>query len=331
MEPPFLLFLGDVADQLAAKTAHGIKDWRPERCFGQLRLPGCKADLGIQDVSVAQAKEAGCRTMIVGVANSGGFMADHWVAPIVQAIEAGMDIASGLHQRLGDVPAIAEAAGRCGVRLFDVRHPTQRFATATGVKRSGKRVLTVGTDCSCGKKYTALALEKEMRARGMKATFRGTGQTGIMISGDGVAIDAVVADFISGAVEWLSPANEPDHWDVIEGQGSLFHPAFAGVTLGLLHGAQPDALVLCHEPTRTHMRGLRHQPLPGLRECLDACLLAARLTNKGVTAVGIAVNTARLDAGERDAYLTRVSEEMGLPAVDPIVTGVGPIVDRLAG
>jgi uncharacterized NAD-dependent epimerase/dehydratase family protein len=257
-------------------------------------------------------------------------MAEHWVAPIVLAIEAGMDIASGLHQRLGDVPPIAEAARRRGVRLIDVRHPDQRFATATGAKRSGKRLLTVGTDCSCGKKYTALALEKEMLARGMKATFRGTGQTGIMISGGGVAIDAVVADFISGAVEWLSPANEPDHWDVIEGQGSLFHPAFAGVTIGLIHGAQPDALILCHEPTRTHMRALPHQPLPGLRECLEACLAAARLTNKGVVGVGVSVNTARLDASERDAYLARVSAEMDLPAVDPIAVGVGPIVDRLA-
>lgn len=329
MRPPYLLFLGDVQDQLAAKTAHGLKDWRPERCLAQFRLPGCKADCGLPEMSVREAAAAGARTMIVAVANSGGWLAEHWVPVIVEALEAGMDVASGLHQRLADIPAVAEAAARTGQSLFDVRHPTQRFRTGTGIKRSGKRLLTVGTDCSCGKKYTALALERELVARGRKATFRGTGQTGVMIAGAGVAIDAVVADFIAGAAEWLSPDNEPDHWDVIEGQGSLFHPAFAGVTLGLIHGSQPDALVLCHEPTRTHMRGLPHQKLPGLRECLDANLAAARLTNPAVRAVGVAVDTHRLEPDARAACLARIEDELGLPTVDPIATGVGRIADAL--
>jgi uncharacterized NAD-dependent epimerase/dehydratase family protein len=329
MQAPYLLFLGDVGDQLAAKTAHGIKDWRPEACAGQLRLPGCRADLGIPDLTVAAAAGAGCRTMVVAVANSGGFLAEHWVPSIVAALEAGLDVASGLHQRLADTPAIAEAADRAGRELFDVRHPKHRFRTGTGVKRTGKRLLTVGTDCSCGKKYTALALARAMQARGLKATFRGTGQTGVMISGHGVAIDAVVADFIAGAAEWLSPDNEPDHWDIVEGQGSLFHPAFAGVTLGLIHGSQPDALVLCHEPTRGHMRGLPHQPLPGLRECLDANLWAARLTNREVRAVGVAVDTHNLPEPERAACLAGIEAELDLPACDPMWTGVDKIVDRL--
>jgi len=329
MRPPYLLFLGDVQDQLAAKTAHGLVDWRPERCLGQLRLPGCKADCRLPEMSVREAAAAGCRTMIVAVANSGGWLAEHWVPVIVEALEAGMDVASGLHQRLADIPAVAEAAARTGRELFDVRHPVHRFKTATGIKRTGKRLLTVGTDCSCGKKYTALALERELLARGRKATFRGTGQTGVMISGQGVAIDAVVADFIAGAAEWLTPDNDPDHWDVIEGQGSLFHPAFAGVTLGLIHGSQPDALVLCHEPTRTHMRGLPHQKLPGLRECLEANLQAARLTNPSVRAVGVAIDTHLLEPERRAAYLARVEDELGLPTVDPIATGVGRIADAL--
>ena len=329
MRPPYLLFLGDVQDQLAAKTAHGLVDWRPERCLAQLRLPGCKADCRLPDMSVREAAAAGCRTMIVAVANSGGWLAEHWVPVIVEALEAGLDVASGLHQRLADIPAVAEAVARTGRALFDVRHPVQRFKTATGIKRTGKRLLTVGTDCSCGKKYTALALERELLARGRKATFRGTGQTGIMISGGGVAIDAVVADFIAGAAEWLTPDNDPDHWDVIEGQGSLFHPAFAGVTLGLIHGSQPDALVLCHEPTRTHVRGLPHQKLPGLRECLEANLQAARLTNPSVRAVGVAIDTHLLEPDRRAAYLARVEDELGLPAVDPIATGVGRIADAL--
>lgn len=329
MHPPYLLFLGDVQDQLAAKTAHGLVDWRPERCRAQLRLPGCKADCGLPEMSVREAAAAGCRTMIVAVANSGGWLAEHWGPVIVEALEAGMDVASGLHQRLSDIPAVAEAAARHGRALFDVRHPKERFRTGTGIKRSGKRLLTVGTDCSCGKKYTALALERELLARGRKATFRGTGQTGVMISGRDVAIDAVVADFIAGAAEWLSPDNDPDHWDVIEGQGSLFHPAFAGVTLGLIHGSQPDAIVLCHEPTRTHMRGLPHQKLPGLRECLEANLAAARLTNPAVRAVGVAIDTHLLEPPRREACLARVEDELGLPTVDPIATGVGRIADAL--
>ena len=169
-----------------------------------------------------------------------------------------------------------------------------------------------------------------MRQRGWKANFRATGQTGIMIAGSGVAVDAMVADFIIGAVEWLAPENEPDHWDVIEGQGSLFPPAFAGVSLGLLHGAQPDALVLCHEPTRTHMRGLPHQPLPGLAECLKLNLRCGRLTNPEIRAVGLSINTADLSPEERVGYLAQLEDELGLPTVDPIRTGVAEIVDELA-
>ncbi len=330
MQPPYLLFLGDVGDQLAAKTASGIVHWRPEHCFGQLRLPGCRADLGIPDRTIEEARAAGVPTLVIGVANSGGVLSESWLDTLLRAIDAGLDIASGLHMRLRDVPELAERAAARGTRLFDVRHPNRRFATGTGRRRSGRRLLTVGTDCSCGKMYTALAIEREMKERGMKATFRATGQTGILISGGGVSIDAVVADFISGAVEWLAPDNEPDHWDVIEGQGSLFHPAFAGVSLGLLHGAQPDALVLCHEPTRRHMRGLPHQPLPDLEECMDLNLRAARLTNPQARFVGLSVNSSRLPPAEREALLDELRARTGLPVVDPFTTGVGAIVDRLA-
>ena len=329
MQPPYLLFLGDVDDQLAAKTGSGILAWRRDWCLGQLRLSGCRADLGIRDLGIAEAVAAGARTMVVAVANSGGTLADHWAPTLVEALEAGLDLGSGLHQRLADTPEVHEAAGRCGRQLFDVRNPNRRFATGTGKRRPGKRLLTVGTDCSCGKKYTALAVEQALRAKGVAADFRATGQTGIMIAGEGVAIDAVVADFISGAVEWLAPAADPTHWDVIEGQGSLFHPAFAGVSMGLLHGAQPDALVLCHEPTRTHMRGLPHQPLPDLAACLDLNLRCAALTNPDVQAVGVAVNTAALDEEARRTCLERIEAELGLPTVDPIATGVDRLVEAI--
>jgi uncharacterized NAD-dependent epimerase/dehydratase family protein len=266
--------------------------------------------------------------MIVGVANAGGVLPDHWTAEIVTAIENGMDIASGLHTRLDSKREIREAAERHGRALFDVRHSEQVFPTGKGTKRPGLRLLTVGTDCSVGKKYTVLALEKAMRARGLKADFRATGQTGIFISGRGVAIDAVVADFISGAAEWLSPANEPDHWDLIEGQGSLFHPSFAGVSLGLLHGAQPDAFIVCHEPTRTVMRGVAH-PLPTIQEVIDMTVMCGRLTNPDPRCVGIAVNTEALEETAARALLDRLAASHDLPATDPIRFGVESIVDRI--
>jgi uncharacterized NAD-dependent epimerase/dehydratase family protein len=330
IDKPYLLFLGDAPDQLAAKTAAGVAHWRPSDCVGQLRLPGCNADLGLPDLTVAEAAAQGARTLIVGVANRGGRFSESWRRELRLALEVGMDIASGLHNRLVDMPELVHIAKRLGRRLIDVRHPSREFDVATGRKRSGKRLLTVGTDCSVGKMYTSLALEQEMRARGMKATFRATGQTGILIAGNGVPVDAVVADFIAGAVEALSPDNDPDHWDVIEGQGSLFHPSFAGVSLGLLHGAQPDVLVMCHEPNRAHMRGVPGYPLPSLEVCIAANEAAARLTNPDATCVGISINTAILTEADAGRLLREAEDRLGLPCVDAVRTGVAPIVDRIA-
>ncbi|WP_413993445.1 N-acetyltransferase DgcN [Labrys okinawensis] len=328
IEKPYLMFIGDVADQLAAKTAAGIVDWRRDWCVGQLRLPGCKADLGLEDIDIAEGKSRGARTMVVGVVNAGGVLPEHWIRSIVDALDAGLDIASGLHTRLEDVPEIAAAAERDGRTLHNVRLPNQTFATGKGTKRSGLRLLTVGTDCSVGKKYTALALESEMRAQGLDADFRATGQTGIFISGRGVAVDAVVADFISGAAEWLSPDADAKHWDVIEGQGSLFHPSFAGVTLGLLHGAQPDAFVVCHEPTRTTMRGVPAR-LPTIRQVIDATVACGRLTNPRIQCVGIAVNTQALDEAAAKVCLAKIADAEGLPTTDPVRFGVAEIVKRV--
>ena len=330
LKTPYLLFLGDAKDALAAKVAQGIRDWRPENAVGQMRLPGCVADLGIPDMTIAESMEQGARTLVVGVANRGGFIAEDWIDVLVEALEAGMDLAAGLHNKLADVPRLAETAARLGRDLHDVRHPTKTYPVGSGAKRPGKRLLPVGTDCSCGKMYTALAIEKEMRARGWSADFRATGQTGILITGEGVSIDAVVSDFISGAVETLAPDNDPDHWDLVEGQGSLYHPAYAGVTLGLIHGAQADALVLCHEPTRTHMRALPDYPVPDMRNVMDMTLPHARLTNPDAKFVGICVNTKALDEAAAERFLEETEARFGLPTVDPVRTGVGQIVDSLA-
>ena len=214
-------------------------------------------------------------------------------------------------------------------KLHDVRVPETRFPIANGKRRSGKRCLAVGTDCSVGKMYTALAMEKEMVARGMKASFRATGQTGILITGNGVPLDAVVADFMAGSIEWLTPDNDPDHWDLIEGQGSLFHASYSGVTLALVHGGQPDALILCHEPTRPHMRGLPDYKLPSLEALRDLALTMAGIVNPEVYVAGISVNTAAMSEEEAVDYLAGVEARMGLPAVDPFRHGAGRLVDGL--
>ncbi len=329
IQHPYLLFLGDSPDQLSAKTAQGVAHWRPDWCVGQLRLEGCKASLGLTDMTLQEGIAAGAKTLVIGVANRGGVISGKWISVLEEALMLGYDLAAGLHNRLVDVPLLKAAAAQHGRRLFDVRHPSRDFDVANGTKRPGKRLLAVGTDCSVGKMYTTLAIEKEMKSRGMKVDFRATGQTGILIAGEGVSIDAVVADFISGAVEHISPANDDDHWDIVEGQGSLFHASFAGVSLGLLHGAQADALVLCHEPTRPHMRGLPDFQVPGLRVCMDTNLAAARLTNPKAEFIGIAVNTSQMAKDDIEAYLAGLESEFGLPAVDPFAGGVAPLVDRI--
>ena len=190
---PYLMFLGDAPDQLAAKTANGVAKWRPERCVGQLRLEGCQADIGLKDMTLDEAVAAGAKTLIVGVANQGGFLPESWVATLDRALDLGMDIASGLHMRLIDLPGLGDKASKLGRTLFDARHPPRDFSVGKGKKRTGKRLLTVGTDVSVGKMFTSLAIEKEMKARGMKADFRATGQTGIFIAGSGVSAATAVS------------------------------------------------------------------------------------------------------------------------------------------
>lgn len=330
IETPYLLFLGDAPDRLAAKVAQGIKDWRPEFALGQLRLEGCNADMGLPDMTLAEARAAGIKTEVIGVANRGGVIAQSWKRVLVQALEEGFDLASGLHNLLRDEPDLAAVAKATGRKLHDVRVPSVTYPIADGVRRRGKRMLAVGTDCSVGKMYTAPCMERDMRERGMKASFRATGQTGILITGGGVPLDAVIADFMAGSIEWLTPDNDPDHWDLIEGQGSLFHVSYSGVTLALIHGGQPDALVICHEPTRSHMRGLPGYALPSLEAVRDTALALARVANPDCVAVGVAINTQHMNEAEARRYLAEVEGRMGLPATDPFRFGAGVLVDALA-
>jgi uncharacterized NAD-dependent epimerase/dehydratase family protein len=329
IETPYLLFLGDAPDMLAAKVAIGIRDWRPENAVGQIRLPGCGADLGLTDMTLAEAQAAGAKTLVIGVANRGGIISEAWKEVLIQALEMGFDLASGLHNLLRDEGDLVAAAQTHGGTLHDVRVPTVGYPIANGKKRTGKRCLAVGTDCSVGKMYTAMCMERDMAARGMKATFRATGQTGILITGHGVPLDAVIADFMAGSVEYLTPDNDDDHWDLIEGQGSLFHVSYSGVTMALIHGGQPDALILCHEPTREHMRGLPEYTPPSLERLRDMVLPIAQIGNPDCQIVGISVNTQHMSEDDARAYLTKVEGDMGLPATDPYRFGADKLVDAL--
>ena len=327
--PPYLLFIGDATDQLSIKMARGAADWCPELCVGEYSVPGCTVSTGLERVDIKEAAAKGAKTFVLGFANSGGVLDKKWLPIILEALENRMDIVSGLHDKLAGFSELVEKAEQTGCQLLDIRHPTTTFKTGTGIKRSGKRLLTVGTDCSVGKMYTSLSLEKAMRDQGKDVAFKATGQCGILIAGQGIAIDCVVADFISGATESLSPAAAENHWDIIEGQGSLSHPAFAGVSLGLLHGSQPDAIVICHALNRTHMRGLPESSFPSIGQTIELNLQAAKLTNPEARIVGITVNTSSVTTEEGRAICAEISEQFSMPCVDPLRDGTKKIVDNL--
>lgn len=324
---PYLLFLGDTAEASFGKTALGLADWARDRCVGELALPGCTFTTGLPRMSVVEAQAAGARSLVIGVANQGGVIGAGWIATLVDAMEAGLDIVSGLHVRLVSVPALADAARRTGQRLIDVRTPPPSIPVATGRKRSGKRLLTVGTDCALGKKYTALALHRAFVARGVDADFRATGQTGIMIAGGGIPMDAVISDFEAGAAELLSPDAPEDHWDVVEGQGSIFHPAYAAVSLGLLHGSQPDLFVVCHDPARDQMLGLEGYPMPTIEQVIDLTVALGSRTNPAIRCAGVALNTSRYSDEAAAALIRAEAERLNLPVADPIRGG--PAFDAL--
>ncbi|WP_415644144.1 DUF1611 domain-containing protein [Sphingomonas antarctica] len=318
---PYLLFLGDTVDAGFAKTAFGLRDWAGERCVGEFALPQASVTTGLKRLTPQQAASIGARSLVIGVANAGGFIPPSWITALTRALEAGLDIISGMHMRLTEVPGLAAAASRLGRRLIDLRVAPTDLPTASGLKRSGKRILTVGTDCALGKKYTALAIARGLIDRGIDATFRATGQTGIMIAGTGVPLDAVVIDFAAGAAELLSPDAAPDHIDVIEGQGSLFHPSYAGVTLALLHGSQPDIFVVCHNPNRRHILGHEEFSLPTIQAVIDQTVTLGRLTNPAIRCAGVSLNTAGMSAQAAAATIRDTGNAVDLPAADPMRGG----------
>lgn len=329
---PYLLFLGDTIEPGFAKTAFGLRDWAPERCVGELALPAATVTTGLTRLTPAQAYELGARALVIGVANAGGMIPQSWVATLVDALRAGLDVISGMHSKLSDITELQAVADSLGRRLIEVRTPPDDIPVANGKPRTGKRLLTVGTDCALGKKYTALAVTQGLRERGIDATFRATGQTGIMIAGEGIPIDAVVSDFVAGAAELLSPAAHPDHIDVIEGQGSLLHPSYAAVTLGLLHGSQPDMFIVCHDPGRTTILGNPSYPVPSIEDIIAQTIALGRLTNPDIRCVGISLNTSQLSDEAAQAVIEATEARLGLPTADPVRGGAafGRLLDFCA-
>ena len=329
LKAPYLIFLGSETDETYAKTGAGVAHWSPDKCMGQFHLEGGTVDLGLPEHSIESAANAGAKTLLIGTAVIGGAIPESWTQVLISAMDHGLDIVAGVHTRLNDIPDLRAAAERNGVQLVDVRVPPKNLPVGNGKKRSGKRLLTVGTDCALGKKYTALAIERELIAQGKKATFRASGQTGIMISGAGIPIDAVVADFVSGAAEVLSPDNEADHWDIIEGQGSIFHPGYAAVSMGLLLGSQPDAFVVCHQAGRTHISGWPDFKVPTIHEVIERTIEIGKQTNPDIHCVGLSINTSKLSEHEAKDFLASLENVFGLPATDPIRFGVENIVRAL--
>jgi uncharacterized NAD-dependent epimerase/dehydratase family protein len=324
---PYLLFLGDAVEPGYAKTAFGVRDWAGDRCVGEHALPAATVSAGLLRLTPTEAHAKGARALLIGVASPGGIIPSSWLAALQEALSAGLDIVSGMHTKLNEIDALTKAAKKLGRQLIDVRVPPANIPVGTGQRRSGRRLLTVGTDCALGKKYTALTVARGLRGRGIDAQFRATGQTGIMIAGDGMPIDAVVSDFLAGAAEMLTPPNKPDHLDVVEGQGSLFHPAYAAVSLGLLHGSQPDMFIVCHEPGRESILGYPDFRIPSIEEVIEQTVALGKLTNPGIRCVGVSLNTAKLSEDEADRVIEAESARLGLPVADPVRGG--PAFERL--
>jgi uncharacterized NAD-dependent epimerase/dehydratase family protein len=270
---------------------------------------------------------------IVGVATQGGRFPPAWRDLLRSSIANGLDVESGLHEFVSDDPELSELARRHGVELRDLRKPPEGLSVPTGanLEVDARIVLTVGSDCAIGKKTTAVELDLEARRRGLESVFVPTGQTGIEVAGWGIAVDAVVADFLAGAAERLvvEGAERGGKLLFVEGQGSIIHPMYSGVTLGLIHGSAPHAFVLCHLAGATEIEGCPGHPIPPLSELVDLHERIA-LRRRPAKVACIALNTAPLERDEdaREA-VQAVQEETALPADDPVRFGTGRLLDAV--
>jgi uncharacterized NAD-dependent epimerase/dehydratase family protein len=342
--PRFFIVADGDFSPMTSKTANSVIRYLPERTVGVLdrqqagktvqHVLGFGGDIPIVG-SMREGLALGPGAVLIGIAPQGGRMPAEWRAWMAEALDHGCDLWSGLHTFLGDDPWLAEKARAAGRRIFDLRKPPPDLPIASGLAKAVEPlvVLTVGTDCNVGKMTAQLQLIRRLNERGIRTRFVPTGQTGMMIEGWGIAVDAVVADFIAGAAERLVLEGSRDA-DVVlvEGQGSINHPGYSGVTLGLLHGSCPDALILCHQSSREYIGDyrqaawLRIPPLAEYVRLYEAIGSAVHPTR----VIGISLNTYDLGDAEARRACEQAARETGLPATDPVRFGPGPLVDAIA-
>lgn len=315
-------------DPLTAKTANVLLRYRSDDVVALLdstQAGKCAEELlgvgGDTPVVASLDDVEGPDTLLIGIATAGGKIPDEWRALCHEAIGRGMSLVSGMHQFLSDDPELVAAAQTAGVAIHDVRKNSERdVATRQGISEDCLRILTVGQDCSVGKMVAALEIARGLQAGGVDAKFVATGQTGIMVEGDGLPIDCVVSDFVNGAVENLVRANQHHDVMVFEGQATITHPRFSGVSCGLLHGCNPHGMILCYEVGRTHIRGMEQLELPTLKSVAEAYEHLAAFGHPAKI-IGVAMNSRRVSAAEAEAERERVRAEFGVPAADPIRHG----------
>ncbi|HEU5358856.1 MAG TPA: DUF1611 domain-containing protein [Gemmatimonadales bacterium] len=341
--PRFLILADGDFTPMTSKTANAVIRYRPDRVTGVVDRQ--QAGRTVQDVlgfggatpvlgSVTEGLARGFDVLLIGIAPQGGRLPDAWKGWILEAIEAGKDVWSGLHTFLGDDPVLAEAARRRQVRLWDIRRPPADLPVATGLARDLAPfvILTVGTDCNVGKMTAQLQLVERLNARGVRTRFVPTGQTGIMIEGWGIGVDAVVADFIAGAAERLTLEGAKDADIVlVEGQGSINHPGYSGVTLGLLHGACPDALLLCHQSSRRYIGDYREASwakIPPLSTYVRWYEEIGGMVHPTRT-IGVCLNTYDLDEAAARAACDAAQQDTGLVATDPVRFDPAPLVEAI--
>lgn len=323
-------------DPLTAKTANVLLRYRGEDVIALLdstqagKTAGALLGVGGETPVVASLDELEAPdTLVIGVATAGGKIPPEWRALCHDAIRRGMDLVSGMHEFLSDDADLVSAAQAAGVAIHDVRKNHEKeVATRQGITEDCLRVLTVGQDCSVGKMVTALEVARGLQARDVDAKFVATGQTGIMVEGDGLPIDCVVSDFVNGACEKLVRTNQHHEVMIVEGQATITHPRFSAVSCGLLHGVNPHAMILGYEAGRTHIRGMDHLALPPLRSVLEAYEHLATF-GEPAKVIAIAMNSRRLTAEEAEAERERMRAEYGLPVADPIRHGPGDLVDAV--
>jgi uncharacterized NAD-dependent epimerase/dehydratase family protein len=318
------------------KTAAGLLRYCHEECVAVLdpSLAGQRAQEylgagGDTKFIASLAEGADANMLVIGIAPPGGKTPAAWRPFLLEAIDRGMDLMSGLHDFLSEDPELAQAAQRKGVKIIDVRkNQWKQIATRQDLNPNCLRVHTVGHDCSLGKMVVSLELTRGLQRRGRDAFFIATGQTGIMVSGDGLPLDCVVADFVSGAAEYLVKKHQHREILVIEGQGSLVHPSYSGVTLSLLHGCFPHALILCFEAGREAVRGLEHVPLPPLSEIRRQFEVMSNI-HQPCQFVGVAMNGSQKTSDQARQIALHVEAELGLPVVDVIRDGADRLLDAI--